>query len=201
MPTRLLLVRHGQIAANIQGVWHGSTDSPLTAIGHQQAGCVAAHLARMRPSVAAIYTSPLQRARDTAAPIARACARSAIPHPGLAEYGIGMFEGESFVDLSDRHRFFERAFADRTWAPPGGESVDAVTSRVLAAWRTITAAHPGATVVAVTHGAAIATALATLLHDDPGAWQHYHVRNTSWTEVHLEPTPQLVAFNQIDHLN
>jgi broad specificity phosphatase PhoE len=201
VPTRLLLVRHGQIDANLQGIWHGSTDSPLTAVGHAQAASVAAHLLRACPTVAAIYTSPLQRARDTADAIARAYGQTVIADPRLAEYGIGTFEGERFDDLSDRHRFFDRAFGDRAWAPPGGESVAQVTARVLAAWRTIVTAHPDGTVIAVTHGAAIATGLATLLHDDPAAWQNYHVRNTSRTELHLEPVPRLVAFNQIDHLS
>src|SRR5262249_51979641 len=72
MSTRLLLVRHGQIAANLDARWHGSTDGALTEQGREEARQVAVHLARTRPGFAAVYTSPLQRARDTAAAIAGA---------------------------------------------------------------------------------------------------------------------------------
>ena len=62
MPSRLLLVRHGQIRANIDSVWHGSTDAELTERGQEEARLVATHIARVRPDVAAVYTSHLEAA-------------------------------------------------------------------------------------------------------------------------------------------
>ena len=93
---RLLLVRHGQIDANVQRIWHGSTDSPLTELGEQQAARTAQHLAAERPQVAAVYASPLGRTRATAEPIARALGVQLEIEPGLAEFGIGELEGVSY---------------------------------------------------------------------------------------------------------
>lgn len=200
MSTRLLLVRHGQIDANIDSRWHGSTDGELTAHGEAQARRVAAHLARTRPDVAAVYTSPLRRARDTAAPIAAALGLAVVVRPGLAEYAIGVLENETFSDLAARHRFFERSEADLSWAPPGGESLGTVAARVVATWQDVARAHPGAEVALVSHGAAIATGLATLLDGDPRAWSRYRIRNTSVTEIVLLPAPRLVALDLVDHL-
>jgi len=201
MSTRLLLIRHGQIAANLEHRWHGSTDAELTERGRRQAASLAEHFLRNRPTIAAVYTSPLLRARATATPIATMLGVPLVIHPGLAEYGIGALENETFADLSTRHRFFEQAEADLAWAPPGGESLGAVGTRVVAAWRSIAEGHTDADVVVVSHGAAIATGLAVLLHDDPRAWTRYVFRNTSVTEFVLEPAPQLVTLDVIDHLD
>ena len=201
MSTRLLLVRHGQIDANVDSRWHGSTDGELTARGEEQARRVAAHLARTRPGVAAVYASPLRRARDTAAPIAQALGLPVIVRPGLAEYSIGVLENETFADLAVRHRFFEQSEADLAWAPEGGESLGGVAERVVATWREVARAHPGAEVALVSHGAAIAAGLATLLDGDPRAWSRYRIRNTSVTEFVLHPAPRLVALDLVEHLD
>jgi len=194
-PARLLLVRHGQIAANLDRRWHGSTDEDLTEGGREQARRVAAHVAATHPNVVAVYASPAQRAQNTAQPIAAALGLPVIIAPGLAEYGIGVLENASYDDLLAKHRFFEQAEADLAWAPDGGESLGAVGERVVAAWRAIAAAHPGAEVIVVSHGAAIATGLAVLLHADPRGWPRYHVRNTSITEIALDPTPAILSFD------
>jgi probable phosphoglycerate mutase len=196
----MLLVRHGQIDANVAQRWHGSTDEDLTPEGRSQAQRVAAHIARLRPGASAVYASPARRARDTAAPIAAALAVPLIVDPDLVEYGIGVLENEPYADLAGRHRFFEQAETDLTWAPPGGESLGAVADRVVGAWRRIAHQHRGAEVVVVSHGAAIAIGLARLLHDDPRLWTRYHSRNTGVSEIVLEPAPQLLGFNLVDHL-
>src|SRR5262245_19337318 len=155
-PSRLLLVRHGQIAANVTRRWHGSTDEDLTDLGREQARIVAAHVAQKHPHVVAVYTSPAQRARNTATPIAASLGLPLVVAPGLVEYGIGVLENELYDDLVNKHRFFEQTDADLTWAPAGGESLGAVGARVVATWREIAGAHPGGDVLAVSHGAAIA---------------------------------------------
>jgi len=201
MPTRLLLVRHGQIDANLDRRWHGSTDSDLTQRGRGEGVRVAAHLARSRPDVVAVYTSPLKRAQQTARPIAAALGVPLTVLPGLAEFAIGILEGELYEDLAGRHHFFKRLDADPAWAPAGGESLAAVADRVVAAWRCIAQAHPGSEVIAVSHGAAMAAGLALLLDEDPRTWPRYHVRNTSVTELELDPTPRVLAFDLVDHLD
>jgi probable phosphoglycerate mutase len=200
MTTRLILVRHGQIDANIDHRWSGSTDQGLTAQGLEEARRVAAHLARTRPQVETVYTSPAERARSTATSIAAALEVPLIVAPGLAEYAIGVLEGELFADLAAHHRFFEQADADLTWAPLGGESLAAVGTRVVATWRKITHDHPGSEIVVVSHGAAIAIGLTVLLHDGPRGWPRYRLRNASLTEIVLDPSPRLVMLDVVEHL-
>jgi len=200
MSARLILVRHGQVEANIDHRWNGSTDKGLSGHGLEEAQRVAAHLVRTRPHVQAVYTSPAQRARSTATPIAAALGVLLSVAPGLAEYAIGVLEGESFADLAAQHRFCEQADADLTWAPPGGESLGAVGTRVVATWRKIAHEHPGSEIVVVSHGAAIASGLTVLLHDGPRGWPRYHVRNASVTEIVLHPSPRLVMLDVVEHL-
>ncbi len=197
---KLLLVRHGQIAANAARVWHGSTDSELTDRGHEEARRTAEHLALARPSVRALYSSPLLRTRQTAAAIAARLGLEPRLEPGLAEYGIGELEGVSYATLLDEHRFFDRIRADRDYAPPGGESPRQVVERAIAALERIARAHRGEEVVIVSHGAALGLALGQLIDNDPDRWLEYHLANCGVSELVLEPAPRLLAWNQTGHL-
>ena len=96
----LLLLRHGQIRANVAGRWHGSTDSPLTWTGRRQAKRTARYLARNEP-ITAIYSSPLQRCRNTAAAVGKALNIPVEVHPELREYAIGEWEDLPFRHLYD----------------------------------------------------------------------------------------------------
>ena len=87
MAPRLLLLRHGQITANRVGRWHGSTDSPLTLRGRWQAWRTGRYLSK-NETFAAVYTSPLQRCRHTAALTAPASKASHTVVNGLAEMSI-----------------------------------------------------------------------------------------------------------------
>ncbi len=196
----LVLVRHGQIAANVSRIWHGSTDSELTEEGHSQAGRTAAHLATRAPLPIALYTSPLARTRATAGPIAQALGLEPRVEPGLAEYGIGELEGQSYADLFQVHRFFERITNDPEFAPPGGESPRQVIARVSAALGRIAREHRGEQVVVVSHGAALGLALGALLDGDPNQWQRYHLSNCAVSELVLEPAPRLLSWNRTEHL-
>jgi broad specificity phosphatase PhoE len=200
IPATLLLVRHGQIAANTARIWHGSTDSPLTEHGHHEARRTAEFLSRTRPRARALYTSPLLRTRQTATAIGERLGLEPIVEPGLAEYGIGELEGVSYQALLDVHGFFARIAEDRDFAPPGGESANAVMARVTASLARIAGAHRGDEVVIVGHGAALGIAIGEIFHGDPMRWQRYHLSNCGLSELVLEPEPKLLAWNQTDHL-
>ena len=90
--TVLTLVRHGETSANIDGVWHGSIDTPLTRRGHEQASRVAAYAAETCCDAVALYSSPLQRARDTAGAIGELLNLEVRSDPDLAEYDLGSWE-------------------------------------------------------------------------------------------------------------
>lgn len=197
--TRLLLIRHGEIEANLTKVWHGSTDAELTPAGEQQARAVAESLARdLGPR--ALYTSPLLRARRTADLIGERLGLGPVVDPDLPEYGIGEWEGVSYRELATERGFFRSIESDLDFAPPGGESTRRVVERTVSALRRISRRHPGDAVVVVGHGAALAFALAELLDGDPRRWQQYHMENCAVTELVVEPEPRLITFNGTEHL-
>ena len=156
--TNLTIVRHGQTSANIDGVWHGSIDTPLTDHGRRQAEATgrfivdALHPAR---PVGRIYASPLARARHTAEAIAAPLGLEPAVDADLAEYDLGEWEGLSFSHLFREKKLFENMAKDPEYAPHGGESPLAVGRRLSGALRRIAAAHPGERVVVVSHGGAL----------------------------------------------
>jgi broad specificity phosphatase PhoE len=202
MSTKLLIIRHGQIGANRAGRWHGATDSPLTPLGRRQARRVAQVLARELGGVDAVYSSPLKRCYHTARCIGDLLGRTVVANDDLREYTIGELEDTPYRVLHQQHRFFERIVADPDFAPPGGESMNRVADRAAGALERIVAAHADAAHVAViSHGAAMAIALARLLDGDLTRWTNYHLANCSITELVLDPAPLMSAFNRIEHLS
>jgi len=197
----LILVRHGQIKANKQGHWHGSTDSPLTRQGRRQARRTARHIHEHFAPLQAIYSSPLERCRHTAEAIAAAVGLDVQVHEDLREYGIGDWEGLPFQLLQERHRFIEVATRDHDFAPPGGETLREVAARIVPAVQEIHARHGAdGRVLVVGHGAALAVALGTLLDQDPARWVQYPFANCSLTELVLSPAPYVNFFNATHHL-
>jgi broad specificity phosphatase PhoE len=198
-PTLLTLVRHGETSANVDGVWHGSIDTALTARGRRQAELVARHLAATRGDARALYASPLARARDTAAAIARALRLELALEEHLREYHLGDWEGRTYRELAATERLFERMQADPDWTPGGGESARQVAERFAGALARIAARHPGERVVVVGHGGALTLALGLLLDGDCAAWRRV-MDNCAVSDLVLEP-PELVVFNEVGHLH
>ena len=119
---------------------------------------------------------------------------------GLAEMSIGDWEGKNLPSLC-RAQLLERCNEDLNWRPPNGESLDDVAQRMGSSLQHIAATHDaGDTVLVVSHGAAMAIALATILDNDPGKWGDYHFRNCSLTELSLVNKPSLGRFNDCSHL-
>ena len=90
----LTLIRHGETAANTGGVWHGSTDTPLSERGRRQARRVGEHLLESGETFSHIYSSPLVRARHTAEAIDAGLGLGVAQEPGLSEYDLGSWEGK-----------------------------------------------------------------------------------------------------------
>jgi len=198
---KLLLIRHGQIDANVAGRWHGATDSPLTRTGRQQAVRLARRVRIDWANLAAIYSSPLQRCRDTAERISALIEQPVFFDDDLREYGIGELEDCSFHALQSEHDFFRRVKEDSNYAPRGGDSLNAVAQRIVLALKRIHDYDRTAGPIAIiSHGAALGVALATLLDGDPTHWTNYHFDNASITELQLEPKPLVAAFNRTEHL-
>ncbi len=154
--TRIIAVRHGETAWNVAGRVQGHLDIALNDKGRWQASQTAQALAS--ESIAAIYSSDLLRAWETALSIADACGLPVATHIGLRERHFGHFEGKTFEEVAaiwpgeaQRWRTRESDFAPLG----GGESLVMVQTRVVAAVCALAAAHAGQQIVVVTHGGAL----------------------------------------------
>lgn len=161
--TRLLLVRHGQSEWNAAGRIQGQADAPLDEVGLAQAQRLAERL-RSQP-VAAIYASPLQRARVTAEAIGAQLALPVVCDDRLMEYHFGVISGLTWDEVVQQHPEFARRWADDAWAVPieGSEGRAVFAARVTAAMNDIIARHPDQQVVVVAHGGTFNVYLAVVL--------------------------------------
>lgn len=154
--THLYLVRHGQTDWNVEGRWQGQADVPLNEIGRQQAAQIAHSLSEV--GLAAIYSSDLARARETAGALARLTGLEVKLDPRLREIHQGQWQGLLVSDIQERYgqEFQRRRDDPLNVAPPGGETVLQVRERVVDAIEDIVGQHPDARVAVVSHGFALA---------------------------------------------
>jgi probable phosphoglycerate mutase len=150
--TRVIAVRHGETAWNVDTRIQGQLDIELNDTGLWQARRVGKALEE--EPIAAIYTSDLARARQTAEAIATARGLPITTDVGLRERAFGTFEGRTFADIDaetpDQARLWRTR--DPEFAPVGGESLLTFRSRVTSTAHRIAAQHPGELVVMVAHG-------------------------------------------------
>jgi len=197
---RYLLLRHGRIAANKQGRWHGSTDSNLTWRGRLQAKRTGNYLSK-HETISAVYASPLQRCQDTAAIATRHSDLEINTLSGLAKMSIGEWENMPFKQLYEEYDFLSKVIDDPNFAPPQGESLTSVCHRVTAAFHEIDQLHShDETVLIVSHGVALAIALAHFVDGTASMWMNYHFDNCSLTEFYVSPEPYVEHFNRSAHL-
>lgn len=197
--TLLTIVRHGQTSANLEGVWHGSTNTPLTDHGHRQAAAVGAFIAANHRPITHVYASPLDRAHHTAQAIATPLTLTPTLDPDLAEYDLGRWEGLPFKTLWEEKRLFENMKRDPGFNPHGGESPKQVGDRLAGALQRIAERHAGERVVVVSHGGALSIAFGVLLDNDYTRWDRM-MSNCAITELAFAPRPELISFNHVDHL-
>lgn len=153
LPAHICVARHGETDWNLSGILQGWSDVPINAQGRRQAAEMAAEFAGS--GFSAVWTSPLQRARETAEIIA-AELRLPLPpaHVGLKERHFGAIQGVPKSELADLNPLLLQQILRRNPAAEfeGGESMDEFADRVLAAFADIGERHPGARVLVVTHG-------------------------------------------------
>lgn len=150
--TRVIALRHGETDWNAGTRMQGQTDIALNERGRWQAGRLAEALAG--EEIAAIYSSDLQRAYDTAAALAVRLGLPVRTEAGLRERGFGIFEGLTFAELEQRWpddvlRWRRR---DAEFAPAGGETLAAFDLRSVGTAAKLAARHRGEQVVIVAHG-------------------------------------------------
>jgi 2,3-bisphosphoglycerate-dependent phosphoglycerate mutase len=150
--TRVIAVRHGETAWNVETRMQGQLDIPLNDKGRWQALRVAAALAD--EALDAIYTSDLLRASQTAEALARAQRLALVTDRGLRERCFGVFEGLTFTEVEARWPDDSRRWRRREpdFAPEGAESLRQFSARCVDAAARLAAAHPGQTIALIAHG-------------------------------------------------
>ena len=198
---KLILVRHGETDANKRGLIQGVSAAPLNELGLAQAEAAARAVEFEAP--VALYASPLLRAAQTAAAIARRAGVEPVTESGLIEMDVGEFDGLTGRELRERfpdvmRRWDENAFDT---ALPGGESLSNVRDR---AWRTIqnlAQRHESDTVVAVTHNFTIQMIVCATLDMPPNGFRRLKVDLGSITRMDVDPgRTALVSLNETMHL-
>ncbi|MFE9934002.1 bifunctional RNase H/acid phosphatase [Streptomyces sp. NPDC005533] len=153
-PATFVLLRHGETALTPQKRFSGSggSDPELSPAGRRQAAAVAEALAA-RGTVQTVVTSPLRRCRETAQAVADRLGLTVTVEDGLREVDFGAWEGLTFAEVQERFPDDLQAWLDSPRAAPsgGGESFTAATRRISATRDRLLAAHPGRTVLLVTH--------------------------------------------------
>ena len=200
--TRIVAIRHGETAWNVDTRIQGHLDIALNDTGRWQARQVA--LALASEPVAAVYTSDLQRAHATAQAVALSTGAPLVADTGLRERSFGHFQGRTFAEIEtefpeDALRWRQR---DPHYAPEGGESLLMLRNRIE---RTVTAlarGHVGAQIVMVAHGGVLDVLYRLATRQDiqaPRTWQlaNAAINRLLWTPDGLT----LIGWADTQHLD
>ncbi|HQU26042.1 MAG TPA: histidine phosphatase family protein [Acidimicrobiales bacterium] len=158
-PTTFVLVRHGATSTTGQVLPGRAPGLHLSEAGRAQAEAAAAAIARMRPRPRALYVSPLERAKETAAPIATALSLRAGVERGLNECDFGAWTGQRLTSLARRAEWRTVQHAPSSFRFPEGESFAEMQLRVWSTLERLAARHRGQSVVCVSHADPIKAAV------------------------------------------
>jgi probable phosphoglycerate mutase len=183
--TTVLLVRHGHTDALGHRLVGRLPDVALTPHGHAQAIRLVERLARY--AVSAIYTSPLQRATETARPLASARDLELRLRDDLMEVEFGDWTGRTFSELDRDPTWHTFNTSRASAAVPRGETAVAVQTRITSALDSIAASHPGRTVVVVSHADVIRAAVLNYSGISLDDFQRIEISPASITAVLMRP--------------
>jgi probable phosphoglycerate mutase len=172
--TRILAIRHGETAWNVETRIQGQLDVPLNDTGRWQAHRLA--LAVAEEGIDAVYASDLLRAYETAQSVVAGTGLPIVTDAGLRERGFGQFEGLTYQDVEqcwpDLSARWRRR--DPDFGPAGGETLRRFYARCIETATRLAAAHPGQTIALVAHGGVLDClyrAAARLDLQAPRTWQ------------------------------
>jgi broad specificity phosphatase PhoE len=161
--TTLFVVRHGRTGWNKEQIFRGTKDIPLDAVGRGEALRVGERL--KNEGIRAVYSSPLARAKETAEAIARFHSIEVQVLTGLNDLNFGEWEGQSLAEVKKKYPDLYRQWLE---APhrvifPGGEGLEAISSRAMTAVQEIVERHPQDTVALVSHRVVLKVLICVLL--------------------------------------
>jgi len=186
--TKLILIRHGQSEANLEGIFVGHKNSPLSSLGKEQAQLTAEYIVN-HFHVDEVYASDLSRAFETGKAVADRLSLKTVPDPRLREIFAGKWEGTHFSDLIVQ---FKDSY--NTWLHDignakceGGETVEELMHRFTGALKSIHKENEGKTIVIATHATPIRTLMCHCRGGDLNEMKNIPwVSNASITVVHAE---------------
>ncbi|CAN7255233.1 histidine phosphatase family protein [Acidovorax sp. LjRoot118] len=200
--TRIIAVRHGETAWNVDTRIQGHLDIPLNETGQWQAQQLAQALAS--EPIDAIYASDLQRAYATAQAVADATGAPITPETGLRERSFGHFQGRTFAEIEaempeDARRWRKR---DPEYVPEGGESLVMLRERIERTVFALAEKHPGEQVLMVAHGGVLDVLYRMATRQEiqaPRTWQlsNAAINRLLWTPDGLT----LVGWADTQHLD
>jgi len=194
-PTLVLLVRHGTTPTTGKVLPGRARGLHLAASGKAQAQRVAERIAELG-SIAAIYSSPLERARETAAPIARATRRAVRVERGLIECDFGAWTGQSLRRLMKKPEWSTVQRAPSMFRFPQGESFVEMQNRMVGALDRIRRRHSGKTVVCVSHADTIKAAVAHATGTPLDLFQRIVISTCSVTAIlYTDSAPIVLTVN------
>lgn len=196
----VLLLRHGETDMT-QGRYCGSSDPPLNARGREQAARIA-NLLR-RKSLAAIYSSPLLRALQTAEPTAHALGLQVRVIDALREINFGRWEGLTFADARRRYpaEWQQRQADPYAVAPPDGENYRDLVARVLPAFEELFARHPNDDFAVFGHKSVNRVLVACILEMPIAYYRRIELAPGALTVLRLRNgRRELLALNDCCHL-
>jgi broad specificity phosphatase PhoE len=191
----LIIVRHGRTDANAAGLLQGHLDRPLDPHGVEQAQAIAEVLA----GVDRILTSPLTRARQTAAAIAERGGQEVSVDERWIELDYGIYDGVPLAEVPSPT--WARWRSDPDFAPPGGESLNQLGARVRLACEALVAEAAESDIAVVSHVSPIKASIAWALDVGPDTSWRTHVATASIHRIAIGPRgPALHSFNETWHL-
>ncbi|MCI1269604.1 MAG: histidine phosphatase family protein [Ruminococcus sp.] len=203
MVTTVYIVRHAEALGNIQGIFQGSIDLPITENGYRQLEALSERFKNIRYD--AVYSSPLERARVTAEYINKNHGLEIKFEKFLEEINAGDFEGRKWSDLPAMYPNEYDAWKNSPdkFKAPNGETMKQVYQRMTCGMKKICAKEIGKTIVVVSHGCAVKNFLCYC-----NGWDNSKMNELGWsdnTAVSLVKfdekfKPEIVFLNDSSHL-
>jgi probable phosphomutase (TIGR03848 family) len=194
-PTLVLLVRHGQTPTTGATLPGRAKGLHLADAGREQAAAAAARIGALQ-KVAAVYASPLERTRETAAPIARAAGRKVQVDRGLLECDFGAWTGAELKKLRKLPDWTTVQRYPSGFRFPDGESFPEMQTRMVSTISRLVAQHPGETIVAVSHADPIKAAVAHAMGTHLDLFQRIVISPCSISAIWYSPGgPAVLATN------
>ncbi len=190
-PTVVLFVRHGQTPTTGKKLPGRAPGLHLAPEGIAQAQAAGERIAGLK-TVRAVYASPLERTRETAAPIAKSCGVRVRTHKGLIEADFGAWTGKNLSSLRKLPEWQSVQRYPSGFRFPKGESFSEMQTRMTGAVAELVARHPGEAIVAVSHADTIKAAIADAAGTPLDLFQRIVVSPCSISVVMYTPTGPIV---------